>query len=83
MADQGTIGVTASWQVPEGKNRFAPALLRVRCLPHLSRREIQQAIRDRLFSVNGKTIKKGDQLSAGNRLYFTGRRVGSPSAGAE
>ena len=72
MADQGTTGVTASWQVPEAEKPIRAGAFARRCLPHLSRREIEQAIRDRLFRVNGKTVKKGDQLSAGNRLDFVG-----------
>ena len=72
MGDQGTIGVTASWQVPEAEKPIRAGAFARRCLPHLSRREIGQAIRDRLFRVHGKTVKKGDQLSAGNRLDFVG-----------
>jgi 23S rRNA pseudouridine1911/1915/1917 synthase len=72
MGDQGTIGVTFSWQVPEAEKPIRAGTFARRCLPHLSRREIGQAIRDRLFRVHGKTVKKGDQLSAGNRLDFVG-----------
>jgi 23S rRNA pseudouridine1911/1915/1917 synthase len=42
------------------------------CLPHLSRRQIEAAIRTGLFSVHGRTGKKGDQLSGGNDLLFCG-----------
>ena len=42
------------------------------CLPHLSRREVENAIRDRLFSVIGKVGKKGDRLAGGDRLVFQG-----------
>jgi len=43
------------------------------CLPHLSRREVENAIRDRLFSVGEKVSKKGDRLVGGDRLVFQGR----------
>jgi 23S rRNA pseudouridine1911/1915/1917 synthase len=42
------------------------------CLPHLSRRQIEAAIRTGLFSVHGRTGRKGDQLSGGNDLLFCG-----------
>ncbi|MGH7874849.1 MAG: RluA family pseudouridine synthase [Candidatus Binatia bacterium] len=72
MTDQGTNGVTASWHVQEPEKSIRADAFARRCLPHLSRREIEQGIRDRLFSVHGKPIKKGDRLSAGNRLDFYG-----------
>ncbi len=72
MTDQGTTGGTASWQVQEVEKPIRADLFARRCLPHLSRREIERAIRDRLFSVNGKPVKKGDRLSAGDRLDFCG-----------
>ena len=72
MADQGTSSVTASWQVPPAEKPIRADVFARCCLPHLSRREIEQAIRDRLFRVEGKTIKKGDRLSGGNRLDFCG-----------
>jgi 23S rRNA pseudouridine1911/1915/1917 synthase len=72
MTDQGTTGITTSWQVQETVKSIRADVFARRCLPHLSRREIEHAIDDRLFSVNGKTVKKGDRLSAGNRLDFRG-----------
>ncbi len=43
-----------------------------RCLPHLSRRMLEQAINDKLFRINGKMAKKGAKLSAGAVLSFSG-----------
>ncbi len=72
MVDQVASAKTPSWLVPP---EFAAARLDVfvrSCLPHLSRRAIDQAIGARLFLLNGLVGKKGDRLVAGNRLVFTG-----------
>jgi 23S rRNA pseudouridine1911/1915/1917 synthase len=61
-----------SWAVPaELKEVRADAFAR-RCLPHLSRRELEQAIVDKLFKVNGKIARKGTKLRAGEALAFIG-----------
>jgi 23S rRNA pseudouridine1911/1915/1917 synthase len=41
-------------------------------LPHLSRREIENAIRAKFFSVGSRTSKKGDRLTTGDELVFHG-----------
>jgi 23S rRNA pseudouridine1911/1915/1917 synthase len=71
MADQaGANG--KSWTVPaEFKEVRVDAFAR-RCLPHLSRRELEQAIVDKLFRINGKIAKKGTKLRAGDAFAFTG-----------
>jgi len=43
-----------------------------RCLPHLSRREIERAIADGYFRVDGKVTKKGRALRPGDTLVFEG-----------
>ena len=61
-----------SWTVPaEFKDIRADAFAR-RCLPHLSRRELEQAILDKLFRINGKIARKGTKLKAGDTLAFSG-----------
>ena len=42
------------------------------CLPHLSRREVEAAIRQRLFSIDGRAAKKGERISSGDILLFKG-----------
>ena len=42
------------------------------CLPHLSRRVVDSAIRDGLFSVNGRVSKKGERLVGGDFVRFSG-----------
>ena len=72
MVDQVTEANTTSWSVPaELKSLRLDAFVR-RCLPHLSRRAIDKAIGEKLFLVNGRVGKKGQRLSAGDDLVFTG-----------
>lgn len=42
------------------------------CLPHLSRRQIESAIRAKLFFIGGKAANKGDRLAGGDELRFQG-----------
>lgn len=72
MADQGATKITASWRVPAGEGQIRADIFAGRCLPHLSRRQIERAIAERFFRVNGKTVKKGDRLEADDRLDFCG-----------
>lgn len=72
MVDQVGSAKTPSWLVPA---EFAAARLDVfvrHCLPHLSRRAIDQAIGAKLFLLNGRAGKKGDRLAVGNILIFSG-----------
>ncbi|MGH7888877.1 MAG: RluA family pseudouridine synthase [Candidatus Binatia bacterium] len=72
MIDQAASRETTSWWVPP---EFASARLDVfarHCLPHLSRRQIDKAIGEKLFSLKGRAGKKGDRLAAGDRLTFCG-----------
>jgi 23S rRNA pseudouridine1911/1915/1917 synthase len=74
MADQAGAN-TKSWTVPaEFKEVRLDAFAR-RCLPHLSRRALEQAIGDKLFSINGKIAKKGTKLRAGDALAFSGSNL--------
>jgi 23S rRNA pseudouridine1911/1915/1917 synthase len=71
MADQAIPLVTKTWIVPRHQTPRVDAFVR-RCLPHLSRREIENAIRAKLFSVGSKTSRKGDRLASGDELVFHG-----------
>ena len=72
MLDQASPITTRSWRVPIAcaKARL-DAFVRL-CLPHLSRRQIENAIRTKLFSINEKVGGKGDKLSAGDEVTFRG-----------
>ncbi len=71
MADQAR-KEAGSWQIKrEDAGLRVDAFVR-KCLPRLSRRQIDSAIRDRLFSLNGKAAKKGDRVKAGDALVFRG-----------
>jgi 23S rRNA pseudouridine1911/1915/1917 synthase len=47
------------------------AFLRAR-LPFLSRSELEDALRERFFSLNGRRARKGDRLVAGDTVRFAG-----------
>jgi 23S rRNA pseudouridine1911/1915/1917 synthase len=71
IADQAR-AEAQSWIVSaELKELRFDAFMR-RCLPHLSRRALEQAIRARLFTINGKVAKKGSRLRAGDAVSFAG-----------
>jgi 23S rRNA pseudouridine1911/1915/1917 synthase len=72
MSDQATRVMTRSWIVP---NERAPVRLDAFarcCLPHLSRRQVESAIRDKLFRINERAGEKGDRLLVGDRVTFEG-----------
>jgi len=72
MADQVSGAETGVWLVAE---EFASTRLDVflhRCLPHLSRRELDHTIKQKYFFCNGRVAKKGERLAAGSRVEFAG-----------
>ena len=71
MADQGAIDIPKTLIVPAAEEVRLDAFAR-RCLPHLSRRALDNLIRQGRFSVNGKVSKKGARLSVGDELVFRG-----------
>ena len=72
MSDQALLVITRYWIVPsEGAPTRLDAFVR-RCLPHLSRREVENAIRDKLFRIHKSAGGKGDKLLAGDRVTFEG-----------
>lgn len=72
MADQAVRSLRKSWTVPTKSNEVRLDAFARHCLPHLSRRALEQAIGDKLFSINGKIAKKGAKLNAGEVLSFSG-----------
>jgi len=72
MADQVVGGTTKSWTVPAALKEVRLDVFARGCLPHLSRRTLEDAIREKRFSVNGKIGKKGAKLKAGDVLAFSG-----------
>jgi 23S rRNA pseudouridine1911/1915/1917 synthase len=86
MPDQESSRKIKSWSVPaECAAVRLDAFLR-RCLPHLSRREVENAIEEKLLRINGRVGKKGDRLIAGDVLRFKGPAswlLESPPADAE
>ena len=63
---------TKSWTAAAEHEQLRVDAFLHRCLPQLSRRQLATAIAARLFSLNGKVIKKGVRVSAGDVLVFQG-----------
>jgi 23S rRNA pseudouridine1911/1915/1917 synthase len=73
MADQANQLVTKkTWKLPERHEPIRLDAFVRQCLPHLSRRGVEDAIRDRLFSIGEKIGKKGERLAGGDELVFCG-----------
>jgi 23S rRNA pseudouridine1911/1915/1917 synthase len=72
MCDQASAVMTRSWRVPGDRAETRLDTFVRHCLPHLSRRQVENAIRDRLFRINNKIGEKGDKLLAGDRVTFKG-----------
>jgi 23S rRNA pseudouridine1911/1915/1917 synthase len=72
MADQVEGAGRTFWIVPAGLQGIRLDAFARRCLPQLSRRQLENALRENTFTINGKIGKKGDRLGAGDRLVFTG-----------
>ena len=79
MSDQATSVTRKYWTLPVQHAEIRLDAFIRQCLPHLSRREVENAIRDRLFSVGEKVSKKGDRLAGGDRLVFQVLQIGSRS----
>ncbi|HEU4342779.1 MAG TPA: RluA family pseudouridine synthase [Candidatus Binatia bacterium] len=71
MSNQAPLAVK-HWSVPGEVRPIRLDAFARRCLPHLSRRQLQDAIRAKLFFINGRIGKKGDRLKAGDALTFHG-----------
>jgi 23S rRNA pseudouridine1911/1915/1917 synthase len=72
MADQAARREIRSWKVPAELDDIRLDSFARQCLPQLSRREIERAIGERRFFVNGKSGRKGNRLSGGDFLVFIG-----------
>ena len=70
--DQAMPGVTRSWTVLAARPDVRVDTFVRECLPHLSRRQVDEAVRDGLFSRGGNVSRKGDQLTGGDILVFNG-----------
>jgi 23S rRNA pseudouridine1911/1915/1917 synthase len=72
MVDQVAGVETISWLVPA---EFSAARLDAfvrHGLPHISRREIDRALGEKMFSLNGRVARKGARLAAGDTVRFIG-----------
>ena len=72
MSDQASAEITRSWRVPNDRAETRLDTFVRRCLPHLSRRQVENAIRSRLFRINNRVGGKGDKLSPGDWVNFKG-----------
>lgn len=72
MADQVEGAGRTFWIVPAALQGTRLDAFARRCLPQLSRRQLENALRDNSFTLNGKIGKKGDRLGVGDRLVFNG-----------
>ena len=72
MEDQAARGEKQSWEVPAELENIRLDLFVRRCLPHLSRRKIEEALGADLFVIHGKIARKGDRLSGGDVVVFSG-----------
>jgi 23S rRNA pseudouridine1911/1915/1917 synthase len=73
--DQAMPGITRSWTVPAARRDVRVDTFVRECLPHLSRRQVDEAVHGGLFSRGGNLSRKGDRLSAGDALVFNGPAV--------
>jgi 23S rRNA pseudouridine1911/1915/1917 synthase len=72
MSDQASPPITRSWPVTEEQASIRLDAFVRRCLAHLSRRQVEDAIRDKLFRINNRVGRKGDKLSPGDWVIFNG-----------
>lgn len=72
MADQGLLSKEKNWFVPAAHDGIRLDAFVRQILPHLSHREAQRAIDERLFLVNGRPGRKGARLAASNVVSFVG-----------
>jgi 23S rRNA pseudouridine1911/1915/1917 synthase len=72
MSDQASAVITRSWRVPNDRAETRLDTFVRRCLPHLSRREVEHAIGGKLFRINDQFGEKGDKLLPGDQVTFEG-----------
>ncbi len=71
MGDQAE-GENKSWRVPDGVAALRLDGFLRQCLPHLSRQEVERAIAEHWFRVNGRAARKGERVSGGDQVDFVG-----------
>jgi 23S rRNA pseudouridine1911/1915/1917 synthase len=64
--------MTRSWLVADDHAAIRLDSFVRRCLPHLSRRQVENAIRGKLFRINNRVGGKGDKVSGGDWVTFEG-----------
>jgi 23S rRNA pseudouridine1911/1915/1917 synthase len=72
MSDQASPLITRSWPVTDDQAPIRLDAFVRRCLPHLSRRQVEDAIGGKLFRINHRVGSKGDKLSRGDSVTFKG-----------
>jgi 23S rRNA pseudouridine1911/1915/1917 synthase len=75
MLDQAESHASRSWSVPPELKQIRLDAFARRCLPHLSRQALAEAVSEKLFRINGRIARKGDKLKPGDRLVFDGPEV--------
>jgi 23S rRNA pseudouridine1911/1915/1917 synthase len=75
MPDQAESRATRSWSVPPELKQIRLDAFARRCLPHLSRQTLADALDEKLFRINGRIAHKGDKLTPGDRLVFEGAEL--------
>jgi len=86
MVDQVAGRKTRVWTVPTECASIRLDAFAGRCLPEISRREIDRLIKAKYFLLDGRVGKKGERLASGGKLEFIGPTawlVDEPAAGAE
>jgi 23S rRNA pseudouridine1911/1915/1917 synthase len=72
VADQGSLFKQKVWTVSRDQAGLRLDALVRKVLPHLSRRQTETAIEEKLFLVNRELAKKGQRLAAGVTVSFVG-----------
>jgi 23S rRNA pseudouridine1911/1915/1917 synthase len=72
MSDQASPLITRSWRVSDDHAGIRLDTFVRRYLSHLSRRQVENAIRGKLFRINNRIGGKGDKLSPGDWVNFKG-----------
>lgn len=72
MADQARRAGRREWRVPSTDRTIRLDAFVRRCLPHLSRKEVAEAIAGRFFMIGARPAVKGEHLTAGDTITFHG-----------
>jgi 23S rRNA pseudouridine1911/1915/1917 synthase len=72
MSDQGSLSEPKNWIVSTDHNGIRLDAFVRQMVAHLSRREVEKAIDEKLFMLNGRPGRKGERLTGGNTVSFVG-----------